>query len=87
MSLEQNFVECSRKKKNLDFFLGISMLLSICAHCLSENLPDYKKKVTIEKIIFHSVMQFKFVSYGFIFNAYCKNELHDMKNESNELNE
>jgi hypothetical protein len=29
-------------------------------------------------------MQFKSVSNGFILNAYCKNELHDMKNESNE---
>jgi hypothetical protein len=32
-------------------------------------------------------MQLKFVSNGFILNAYCKNELHDMKNESNESNE
>jgi hypothetical protein len=31
-------------------------------------------------------MQFKFISNGFILSAYCKNELHDTKNESNELN-
>jgi hypothetical protein len=31
-------------------------------------------------------MQFKFISNGFILSAYCKNELHDIKNESNELN-
>jgi hypothetical protein len=32
-------------------------------------------------------MQFKFVSNDFICKAYCKNELHDLKNESNESNE
>jgi hypothetical protein len=32
-------------------------------------------------------MQVKFVSNDFICKAYCENELHDMKNESNESNE
>jgi hypothetical protein len=45
------------------------------------------KRVTIEIIIFNAAMQFKFVSNDFICKAYCENELHDMKNESNESNE
>jgi hypothetical protein len=45
------------------------------------------KRVTIENIIFNSAIQFKFVSNGFILNAYYQNESHDMKNESNESNE
>jgi hypothetical protein len=45
-----------------------------------QNLPNIKR-VTIENKIFNLATQFKFVSDGFIFNAYCQNELHDMKNE------
>jgi hypothetical protein len=45
------------------------------------------KRVTIEIIIFNAAMQFKFVLDDFICQAYCENELHDMKNESNESNE
>jgi hypothetical protein len=45
-------------------------------HGLSENLTYIYLPIR--------AMQFKFVTNFFILNAYCKNELHEMKNESNE---
>jgi hypothetical protein len=37
------------------------------------------KKVIIENLMFNLAMQFKYVSNGFILNAYWKNKLHNMK--------
>jgi hypothetical protein len=69
----------------VEFEVRISLKKTILPHETVWNLPIIKR-VAIENKMFNLAMQFKFVSDGFTFTAYYKNELHDMKNESNELN-
>jgi hypothetical protein len=45
------------------------------------------KRTSIENSIFNSAIQIEFLLGDFFLNACCKNELHDINNDSNEFDE